>query len=162
MEQPTPQQLREELLLEFDFTAPANWGLPALSKKLAELQGARDALDATTGDTLNQQGDLNEENFTEPAADITPIAAGDTDSQASNTAEAVASNAPIVKSDLPAATNSEPEQYLMVTLLNHEVPGSNPRKVRVRNEHFYTTEPEQYAGVAEVVAELAPEDREAL
>lgn len=168
MEQPTAQQLREELLIEFDFTAPANWGIPALSKKLAELQAARDAEQGTeqqsadkgqsADESLNQQGNDDAANQSEPSDNQ---ATANESTAAATDLGAGISNEPATTASLPA-TRAETETVLMVTLHNHEVPGSDPKQVRVRNEHFYTSAPEQYAGVAKVVAELAPENSEAL
>lgn len=171
MEKPTAQQLREELLIEFDFTAPANWGIPALSKKLAELQAARDADQGaddedqgandegqSADESLNQQGNEDAANQSKPSDNH---ATANESTAAATDLGAGISNEPATIASLPA-TRAENETVLMVTLLNHEVPGSDPKQVRVRNEHFYTSEPEQYAGVAKVVAELAPDDSEAL
>jgi hypothetical protein len=52
----------------------------------------------------------------------------------------------------------EPVTVLMVTKLTHEYvdeAARNKRSVRVSGDQFYTTEPESYAGVAEVIGELA-------
>lgn len=154
MEQPTAQQLREELLIEFDFTAPANWGIPALSKKLAELQAARDA---------EQGADESADESTDESPDEST---NETHDQQGNEDAAKQSE----QGDSPAAAvppkAAEPDEtansVLMLTLHNHEVPGSEPKQVRVRHEHFYTRSPELYAGVAKVVAELAPDNSEAL
>lgn len=169
MEQPTAQQLREELLIEFDFTAPANWGIPALSKKLAELQAARDAeqgadesTDKSDNETHDQQG--NEDAAKQSEQGDSPAAANEPATPAADLGAGL-SNEPTATAAVPP-TPAEPAEtansVLMLTLQNHEVPGSDPKQVRVRNKHFYTREPEQYAGVAKVVAEQAPDNSEAL
>lgn len=178
MSQPTPQQLREELLIEFDFTAPANWGIPALSKKLAELQAARDAeqgADESTDESGNETHDqkANEDSAkqseqgdspaaaNEPATSAADLGAGVSNDGAESINSDTGENLPASNGDLLQKASTDANSVLMLTLLNHEVPGSDPKQVRVRNEYFYTCEPELYAGVAEVVAEVAPDDSEA-
>lgn len=157
MKENTEQQLREELLLEFEFNAPKNWGEKALSEKLQALRDKAEEQatleEGTESKTLNPLEGTNLN--TQPA-----VTAAQDEENAANLANGQKKLAATTSTQAQPAVSLEPVTVLMLTLINHEVPGSNPRQVRAQHEHFYTDTPKEYAGVAKVVAEVAPEDAE--